>query len=472
MGLEIGLVDAVSGLRATQTQLQVISANIANAQTPGYTEEQATESSMTTPAGGVGVDTGVIQRVTNQLLSSNVTQQTTSASAASTTNDYLQQLQNLIGQPGSNNSFTNSLNSFISAMQTEATTPEDPVAQSSAVNAGQQLAEQINSFSAGIQSLRGNTDSDIATSLTAVNSALQSIAQLNSSIAQLHAEGQSTATLEDQRDAAVNQVAQLVGVSTFMRSNDTMVVMTNTGQSLVDGTSVSQFSYTQSGTVGASTPLSNVTLNGVNVTSSLTSGKIGALLQLRNTALPAVTAELNQFTNNLYTATTDSNLNTTNSGLNATNDANHFFANVNIASGVDNSATIEVNPSLASNPSLLYNGISGVDPTISSTIATNLSSNLTFAAAGNFAAPVTTTLSDYGAQIIGQTATSAAAATQNNTYQSQLKTQIENQLQAVTGVNLDQELAHLSIYQNAYGASARVISTIQTMFDALMNISS
>lgn len=472
MGLEIGLVDAMSGLRATQTQLQVISANIANAQTPGYTEEQVTESSVTTPAGGVGVDTGVIQRVTDQLLSTNVTQQTTAASAASTTNDYLQQLQNLIGQPGSNNSFTNSLNSFISAMQTEATTPEDPVAQSSAVNAGQQLAEQVNGFSAGIQSLRANTDSDIATSLTTVNSALQSIAKLNSSIAQLHAEGQSTATLEDQRDAAVNQVAQLVGVSTFMRSNDTMVVMTNTGQSLVDGTSVSQFSYTPSGTVGASTPLSNVTLNAVNVTSALTSGKVGALLQLRNTALPAVTAELNQFTNNLYTATTDANLNTTNSGLNATNDANHFFANVNIASGVDNSATIEVNPSLTANPALLYNGISGVDPTISSTIAANLSSNLTFAAAGNFATPITTTLSGYGAQIIGQTATSAAAATQNNTYQSQLKTQIQNQLQAVTGVNLDQELANLTVYQNAYGASARVISTIQTMFDALMNVSS
>ncbi len=49
------------------------------------------------------------------------------------------------------------------AMQTESATPEDPVAQSAAVNAGQQLAQQLNQFSSGIQSLRANADSDIGT---------------------------------------------------------------------------------------------------------------------------------------------------------------------------------------------------------------------------------------------------------------------------------------------------------------------
>ena len=218
--------------------------------------------------------------------------------------------------------------------------------------------------------------------------------------------------------------------------------------------------------------LSPVTLNGVNVSSSITTGQIGALLQLRDTTLPNVTAELNQFTNNLFGVTTQGNFNTTNSATNATNDANHFFANVNIGGGVDNAASIEVNPSLTADPALLYNGTSGVDPTIASTIATNLTANTNFAAAGNFPTAATTTLSNYGAQIIGQAATASAAATQNNTFQSQLQTQMQNQLQSVTGVNLDQELGNLTIYQNAYGASAHVISTIQTMYDALMNASS
>jgi len=83
---------------------------------------------------------------------------------------------------------------------------------------------------------------------------------------------------------------------------------------------------------------------------------------------------------------------------------------------------------------------------------------------------MTTTLSNYAAQIVGQAATAATNATQNNTYQSQLTTQMQNRLQAETGVNLDQELGNLTVYQNAYGASAHVISTIQSMYDALMQI--
>jgi flagellar hook-associated protein 1 FlgK len=470
MGLDVALQDAITGLRATQSQIQVISANIANAQTPGYSEQTISQTPIQTPAGGAGVQTGIIQRVSDQLLTSSLAKQNSAASAATTTDNYLQQLQSLLGQVGSGTSFTDAYNNFVGAMQTEAATPEDPVAQSAAVNAGQQLAQQLNQFSAGIQSLRADADSDIGTAVTTLNTALGQIASLNGSIAKLQAEGQSTATLQDQRDQALNQVAQITGVTSYTRADGTMVVLASSGQTLVDGTSASTYGYTPSGVVTAGSTLSNVTLDGQNVTSSITTGQIGALLQLRDTTLPNVTAEMNQFTSNLYSLTANANLNTTNSGTNTTNDANHFFANVNIAGGLDNASTIGVNPSLTANAGLLYNGTSGVDPTISSSIATALTSNTAFAAAGNFPSGVTTTLSNYGAQIIGQAATAASNATQNNTYQSQLQTQMQSRLQSETGVNLDQELANLTVYQNAYGASARVISTIQTMYDSLMNI--
>lgn len=472
MGLDVALQNALTGLQATQTQLQVLSSNIANAQTPGYQEETVSQTPIVTPAGGAGVETGIVQRVSDQILTTNLATQTSVASAASTTDNYLTQLQNLLGTVGSSTSFTGALDSFVSAMQTAAASPSDPVAQSAAVNSGQQLAQQLNSFSSGIQSLRASADTGIATSVTTVNNALNTIGQLNASIVQLQAEGQTTATLQDERDQALDQVAQQLGVTSFVQSNGAMVVTMAGGQSLVNGGIVSQLAYTPAGTVTAGTVMSPVTINGVDVTSSITTGQIGSLLQLRDTTLPNMTAELNQFTNGLYNVSTDTNLNTTNSGTNVTNDANHFFANVNIAGGADNASTIEVNPSLVQNTALLYDGISGNDPTISQTIADSLSANTTFAAAGNFATGSTTTLANYAAQIVGQAATASAAATQNNTYQTQLQTQMQNQLQSETGVNLDQELSKLTIYQNAYSASARVISTLQTMYDALMNIGS
>src|SRR6201994_2137154 len=102
-------------------------------------------------------------------------------------------------------------------MQTEAGTAEDPGAQGAAAKAGQQLAQQLNQFSSGIQSLRANADTDLGTSVTALNTALNQIATLNGSIAQVQAEGQSTATLQDQRDQALNQVSQLIGVTSYQR---------------------------------------------------------------------------------------------------------------------------------------------------------------------------------------------------------------------------------------------------------------
>jgi flagellar hook-associated protein 1 FlgK len=47
---------------------------------------------------------------------------------------------------------------------------------------------------------------------------------------------------------------------------------------------------------------------------------------------------------------------------------------------------------------------------------------------------------------------------------------IDKEYQSVSGVNLDEEMTNLMKYQNGYQASAKVITTISTMFDALMSI--
>ena len=467
MGLDIALNYALSGLTATQAQLQVVAGNIANAQTPGYSEETLPQFSSVATTGGTAVVTGEIQRATDKGLQGAILGQTTLSSTAATLNTYQQQVQNLLGQVGSGNTLADSYNSFTSALQTAATTPQDPQAQLSAVNAGQQLANQLNNLSNGVQSLRQNADTQIATDVGTLNTQLGAIAQFNTQISQLQALGQSTASLQDQRDNALTQVASLISVQSYTRPDGTMVVLSSNGQSLVDGGNAQTFGYTQSGTVTAATPLSALTLNGTDVTSKTTTGEIGALLQLRDKALPGLTSQLNQFTNNLFNLSSTPALGTTNSGLGATNDANHFFAGVDTTSGLDNAATIQVNPSLAANPALLDTNAGVPDPTITATLSANLQGATGFSAAG--ALPATsTTLGSYVGQVIGNAATIAAAATSNASDQSALLTQMQKQYSSVTGVNMDSELSTLVVYQNAYSASARVISTIQSMYQALM----
>jgi flagellar hook-associated protein FlgK len=151
------------------------------------------------------------------------------------------------------------------------------------------------------------------------------------------------------------------------------------------------------------------------------------------------------------------------------NSTNRFFANVNVASGIDNAATIEVDPSLVGNPSLLDGTANAPSPSIALALSNSFAqSTPVFAPAGNFPAPLTLTLGQYTGQILGQTSTAAANASDNNQFQTSVLQSVTTQASAVSGVNMDEELSHLTIFQNAYAASATVIQTVNSMFNSLL----
>src|SRR5215469_16449339 len=204
MSIESALQTALSGLQATQAQIQVISGNVANVQTPGYSRETLPQETVVNSV-ATSVETGAVQREVDQVLDTNLTNQMTNASAASTLDTYYKQIDSLLGQVGSGASVNQALDKFSSAMQAAATSPQDPVAQGAAVSAGQSLAQTLNELSTGIQSIRQGTDSAIASDVLTLNTALKSIATINSQVSQLQAEGQSTAALQDQRDQALQQ---------------------------------------------------------------------------------------------------------------------------------------------------------------------------------------------------------------------------------------------------------------------------
>ncbi len=469
MDVSLSLQNALTGLQAAQSNLAVISSNIANAQTPGYSREIVPLSTQVVGNVGSGVLVGLTQRQVDENLSGAARQQDTAASAATTTNTYFQQIQSLFGQVNDGSSLGDVFNKFSSALQTLSTSPEDAVAQQGAVAAGQTLAEKLNTMSAGIQQIRSGADNQIAADVQTVNTQLQNIAQFNAAITHDKAVGQSTAALEDQRDQALDTVAKLMGVNDFVRSDGTMVVLTSTGQVLVDS-SAQTITYNATGTVTAGTVLSPLKVGNTDITADTTTGEIGALLSMRDTQLPNLTSELNQFTNNLFTAAQAANLGTTNSGLGPTNDANHFFANVDLTNGIDNAANIQIHPDLVSNPSLLDGPAANPDPSISQALSDAINQPLNFPAAGNFGSASTVTLSGYAGQILGQVANATAAANDDSKFQSTLQTTFAARASSVSGVNVDQELALLTVFQNMYAASAHVISAVDNMLQTLMQL--
>ncbi len=294
---------ALTGMMATQVQMTVASANISNAGTTGYTAKTAQQEAVVNGGFAAGTAiTGISSSVDAFLLKSLIASGS-DVGSAKTVDDYLDQLQALYGSTGSSGtggtSLGNTIASFEAALSSLEGTPNSASLKENAVGALDQVVSQLRQTSAGIQQLRGNADQDIAKTVSDVNQQLDLIGSLNTQIQQATAAGNSTADLIDQRNTALQAVASDMSVSYFTTSSGALQVYSSSGQALVD-TSVHKLSYTpaamvNSATAYSATPpsgFSGITVNGIDITTQLSSGSLGALVNLRDTVLPGAQTQL------------------------------------------------------------------------------------------------------------------------------------------------------------------------------------
>lgn len=304
MSLDIARIIAFSGISATELQISVASSNISNADTAGYTTKTANQSSSVTAGVGTGVTITGITSTVDKLLLKSLIGATSDLGSANTTNDYMTQLGQLFGSAASDGTSTtgtslaNTLASLESALSSLSSTPSSVSLQSAVVSALGDVATQLRDTSSGIQSLRSDADKDIGSSVTSINSDLTQIADLNTQIKRTAASGQSTADLEDQRNSALQDLSQYMNVSYSTSSTGDMLIYSSSGQALVDS-KAHLLSYTTSNNVNAGTTFSGITVNGVDITSQITSGKVGALITLRDKTLPAEQNQLDQLATQL-----------------------------------------------------------------------------------------------------------------------------------------------------------------------------
>ena len=92
-----------------------------------------------------------------------------------------------------------------------------------------------------------------------------------------------------------------------------------------------------------------------------------------------------------------------------------------------------------------------------------------FVAAG-FHGQGTSSLQAYGSDLIGQVGVLSSNAESKKQAAETLADEAFNRRQAYEGVNLDEELIHLTTYQQAYSASSRIIQAAKDMYDVLLQM--
>ena len=276
---------------------------------------------MPTASGCVNVDWAV-NRQLDAYLQAQLRTETSGASYASTNSSYLQQLQTLYGDPNSTGTLENSFSSLTTAVQALGTSPDSTSARIGVVTAAQTMAQQLNSMSQGIQSMRSGAESGISSDVNTANTLMKQIADINNQIQSNPQGGTSTdsatAALLDQRDQDITQLSQLMDIKVTTNGSNQVTITTGSGIELVTNTAAT-LSFAAQGTVTPNTTyspnpaqseLGAITVsyaNGgsIDLTNSIKSGQIAAYVQLRDTTLVQAQNQLDQFAGSMASALSD-----------------------------------------------------------------------------------------------------------------------------------------------------------------------
>jgi flagellar hook-associated protein 1 FlgK len=461
MPLSVALTTALSGLGTAQTGMQTVSQNIANVNTQGYARKTVQPLSQTLAGLGSGVQIGLIRREVEEFLNRDLRDATSGLFERQTRQDYLSRIEQLFGGPQDQASLGSVLSRFRSALEALATAPENLGLRGETIRAGQELTDLMNTMSSTVQQVRAQADQALAEGIVAVNSQTSLIAELNRQIVKGLVTQQDVTDLQDQRDRAVMAISEQMRVTTYTRADGSIVVATAAGRALVDGAFANAISYTAQTNVIASTVFNDVTLGGVNITNEFSSGRLAALVQQRDTTLPARTAELNQLAIQLRNTITSTSLATTDLVATATvNEINRFFIGVDPAN-IDNAGGIRVHSDLIADPALLNNLTAARD--LANASASNA---VVFAASGQLPS-LTTGFAAYGNSILSNVASTGAQASYEASYQASLHGALAHRVGEVSGVNLDEEMARMVEWQRAYNAAARMVQASSEMLQVL-----
>ncbi|HEY8748199.1 MAG TPA: flagellar hook-associated protein FlgK [Tepidisphaeraceae bacterium] len=227
----IGALNAgQSGLSASQAAIQVTGSNISNASDPNY----ARETVQTTPSPdqqlrqgilvGTGVDLSSIQRQVDEALQTRLRNSVSDSQSASTTKQWMDQVQSVFDALGTDNLQT-SMNNFFGSWSSLANQPQDSGQRQIVLQGGDSLAKKFQGQMTQLDALSTQVNSQINAGAQAADSLASKLASLNGQI--VVAEGGTAAaagSLRDQRDSVLKQLSGLMNVTTVQQPNGAMDV--------------------------------------------------------------------------------------------------------------------------------------------------------------------------------------------------------------------------------------------------------
>ena len=400
MGLTLGLDSALTGLLTSQDALNTVSQNITNVNTTGYTRKTLNLKSQELNGQGAGVMIAGVTRTVDEGLAKQLNTQSSTMGQLNTLQTYYQQIESQFGSVGDGSSIADQIANMTTGFQQLSSDPTQSANQTAAVQDALNVSNKLNTMTSSIQSLRQQADTAIAQGVTQVNQDLTNMYDLNNKITQGLAVGSDVTNLQDQRDTALTDLNKYMNVKSYVNNDGAVQIYTASGTSLLDNQAhlLTHAAISQSNSwmslAGGQYNTITVGSNPTDITSSISTGQLGALINMRDTTLTNLQSQVDTLAQSVQTAVNTA----TNAGTTFPNAANSYtgsrvFAQqgqVGVTSS-ESSANLTyaagggtLTPATYGNLSFSYSSTSG-QPTISASNAgslANLSQGSTFSVTG------------------------------------------------------------------------------------------
>lgn len=528
MTLDTSLSIALTGLRASAAGLRTVANNVANAETPGYTRKTLPTLATAPDETGMGVELADLRRNIDAALQREVFARGAVVSGLDTRETLLRGVEAVHGQPQDGDSLAGLMARLTDAFNALAADPSAATTQQEVVRAAGAIAAKLNGLSAAVTDARNRAHGELVTSARTVNDALAEIDRLTVQIRNAIASGHQVPDLEDRRDAALERLTAETGARFLIRSDGSILITgpngftwpTTKAKGAADGPLAIAPAELRAGSyydpAGGTVPGVLVTDPGnptqpQDITAVLTGGRIGELIALRDSTLPTMQAELDEFAKTLARRFDQQGLRLFSDGMgNVPGESTlavqagyvGFAASIRVFAPVEADARLvrdgthaipnglppapatiaTANPQGSSFTPNPPGGPAGFDVLARRIIEYALGSALSpgvahdpqlatrgLGAGGRLVSeiPPHARLADFAASLVAVQTGLRARASEAKQAETASRDLLRNRLADAAGVNVDQEMSLMVQLQNAYQASARVLQTNRELWDTL-----
>lgn len=492
----MGLETNKRGLYTQQTALYTTGHNISNANTLGYTRQRVNMESTTGFPGvglnsgtmpgflGTGVQSGSIQRIRDSFVDKQFRQESNKFGYWESQSKAISQMEDVLTEP-STTGLQKAFSEFWQSLQDVATNPSEAGARSVAIQKGQALADSFNYMHKSLTQIQTNLKSEIGQSEKQINSLLKQLAEVNEQIKNVEPNGYIPNDLYDQRDLLLDELSMYVPIEVEYTSSGgrsvegvsegwatvKMKLADGSTATLVEGNKYEKVSVNFAQGDG-NQPVTGMTITGhtgeIEFDQLAKSGKLKSLMDAYGTGdgtpngevkglYPDMIAELNKMAkefakefNKIHREGTD---------LKGNQGINFFQA--------DDAGNIRVNQALIDDPGkLAASGKVQGDAEVGNNINALKLAGFEFDSIEGLGGA---TIETYFQGVIGDLGVAGLEANKMVANTVTLLGAVEQRRASISSVSLDEEMTDMIRFQQAYNASARMVTVVDETLDKIIN---